>query len=133
MRYMFRDLSFEVQDGLHDQSMIVLVDDERVALTLARDVKDSALKNYVDDAVTELDASMNAYKLESREEKQIAGRPGVVLVQSAVSPEGKPVAQRQAYVELGREVLVVTATSPSQYANEGKATFDKVLATLKTG
>src|SRR5688500_13512933 len=99
MRYLFRDLSFDVPDGMHDQSMIVLVEDEKVALTLARDVKDGALKSYVDDAVRELSASMNAYKLESRDEAVVGGKPALVLVQSAVSPEGKPVAQRQAYVE----------------------------------
>lgn len=133
MRYLFRDLSFEVPDGLADQSMVVLVDDERAALTLAREPKDGPLKRYVDEAVTELDASMTAYKLISREERTVAGRPSVVLAQSAVSPEGRAVTQRQAYVEAGTDVVVLTITSPSEHAKHGEALFDRVLGTLKIG
>jgi hypothetical protein len=133
MRYMFRDLSFEVPAGLHDQSMIVLVDDDNIALTLARDLKEGPLKQYVDDAVTELAASMNAYKLEHREQRKVAGRDAVVLVQKAVSPEGRPVSQLQAYVELGKDVLVVTATSSTASEAQSEKLFEQVLSTLKTG
>lgn len=133
MRYRFRELSFDVKDGLVDQSMVVLVDEDRTALTVAREPREGTLSRYVDDAVMELEGSMNGYRLVSRGERQIAGHPAVVLEQAAVSPEGRAVAQRQAYLEIGGDVVVVTATSPAEHADEGRGHFDRALSSLTVG
>ena len=133
MRYRFRELSFDVKDGLVDQSMIVLVDDDRTALTLAREPRETTLARYVDDAVAELEGTMDSYRLVAREARQIAGCPAWVLLQTALSPEGRSVTQRQAYLELGADVVVVTATSPGEHAEEGRSHFDRALASLTVG
>lgn len=130
MRYRFRDLSFDVKDGLVDQSMIVLVDEDRTALTVAREAHDGTLARYVDEALQELEGSMDGYRLVDRRERQIAGRAAVVLEQEAVTPEGRAVRQRQAYLGVGGEVVVVTATSPAEHDEEGRGHFDRALASL---
>ena len=131
MRYVFRDLSFDAPDVLDDQSMIVLVDGDRAALTVAREPEDGPLRGYVDAVVMELDASMSSYRLETREDRLVGGKSAVLLVQTALSPEGRPVRQRQAYIDMGGSVLVVTATSPTEASEHGKALFERVIATLK--
>lgn len=130
MRYRFRELSFEVQDDLVDQSMVVLVDEERCALTVARERLPAPLARYVDDAVTELEGSMQDYRLVTRQERTVVGRPALVLEQAARTPEGRAVTQLQAYVELGADVVVVTATSPTEHAAAGRGHFDRALASL---
>lgn len=133
MRYRFRDLSFDVPEGLVDQSMVVLVDEDSLAVTVAREARGGSLKAYVDDAVNELMGSVSGFALEHREERTVAGQPAVVLQQSAVTPEGQPVAQRQAYLEVGAEVVVVTATCPAPQAGRAAAVFDGLLASLQLG
>ncbi|MCC7112550.1 MAG: DcrB-related protein [Deltaproteobacteria bacterium] len=130
MRYRFRELAFEVQDGLVDQSMIVLVDEERCALTVARELLQGPLSRYVDEAVTELEGSMEDYRLVDRQERTVAGRPALILEQAARTPEGRAVTQLQAYVELGADVVVVTATSPAEHTAAGRGHFDRALASL---
>lgn len=131
MRYLFRDLAFNVPEGLVDQSMVVLVDEESLALTVAREPRGPSLSSYVDDAVTELIGSVGGFNLEKREERTVAGRPAIVLSQTAVTPEGQPVAQRQAYLEVGGDVVVVTATSPKGQAARASNVFDSLLSSLQ--
>jgi hypothetical protein len=133
MRYRFRELSFDVADGLSDQSMVVLVDDEKTALTVAREPKEGTLVRYVEDALAELATTLTGHRLVSREEQTVAGLPAVVLVQAALSPEGRAVTQRQAYLELGGDVVVVTVTSPAEHAALGRGHFDRALASLAVG
>ena len=142
LRYLFRDLSFDVPDGLVDQSMVVLVDEDSLALTVAREERAFAsgassgvanLKAYVDEAIKELQGSVTGYTLEKREDRTVNGKNAIVLVQTAMTPEGQPVAQRQAYLDLAGDVVVVTATAPKKDASKATAAFDKMLASLKVG
>jgi hypothetical protein len=132
VHYRFRDLAFDVPDGLVDQSMVVLVDEDSLALTIAREPRGGgALVSYVDDAVTELMGSVTGFALERREERTVGGHAAIVLQQTATTPEGQPVAQRQAYLEIGPDVVVVTATSPRDRAGRAVAVFDALLASLR--
>lgn len=131
MRYRFKNLAFDVPDGMVDQSMVVLVDEENLALTLAREARTSPLKAYVDDALKELMGSVSGFVLERREQRTVAGKDAAVLVQSAITPEGKPVAQLQAYIDLGGEVAVVTASAPQEHGARAAATFERLLATMQ--
>lgn len=136
MRYQFRELSFDVPDGLVDQSMVVLVNEESLALTVAREERafegsgTSTLKAYVDEAIKELQGSVSGYSLEKREERTVSGKSAVVLVQGATTPEGAPVAQRQAYIDIKGDVVVVTATAPRKDGAKAGEIFERVLASL---
>lgn len=138
LRYLFRDLSFDVPEGLVDQSMVVLVDEDSLALTVAREANAfdngvASLKAYVDEAIKELSGSVTGYGLEKREDRTVNGKSAIVLVQTAMTPEGQPVAQQQAYLDLAGDVVVVTATAPKKDAAKAAAVFDKMLASLKVG
>jgi hypothetical protein len=133
MQYRFRDLAFDVPDGLVDQSMVVLVDEDSLALTVAREARGGTLASYVNDALTELEGSVSGFQVEKREEKTVAGRPAILLQQTALTPEGQQVAQRQAYVEVGGDVVIVTATAPRARAARGNSVFEGMLTTLKIG
>lgn len=131
MRYRIRELSFEVPEGLVDQSMVVLVDEDSLALTVAREGRRTSLEAYVDEAIAELTGSVAGFALEDREARTVGKRPAVLLRQSAMTPEGQPVAQRQAYVEVGSDVVVVTATAPTAHAARASAAFDTLLSSLQ--
>lgn len=131
MRYRFKNLAFDVPDGLVDQSMVVLVDDDSLALTLAREARTAPLKAYVDEALKELMGSVSGFVLERREDRTVGGKGAVVLGQSALTPEGRPVAQLQAYIDLGAEVAVVTATAPQEHGARAASTFERVLSSMQ--
>jgi len=131
MRYRYQDLAFDAPDGLTDQSMIVLVDGERAALTLAREPLDRSLGAYVDAVIEELTASMSGYRLEARAGRLVAGRDAVVVAQCAILSDGRPVRQQQAFVDAGAQVLVVTVTSPLEVGAAGHALLERVLASLE--
>lgn len=138
LRYLFRDLSFDVPEGLVDQSMVVLVNEESLALTVAREERafesgTPNLKAYVDEAIKELQGSVSGYGLEKREDRTVNGKSAIVLVQSALTPEGQSVSQRQAYLDMKPDVVVVTATAPKKDAAKGGEIFEKLLASLKVG
>ena len=138
LRYLFRDLSFDVPEGLVDQSMVVLVNEESLALTVAREERafesgTPTLKAYVDEAIKELQGSVTGYGLEKREDRTVNGKSAIVLLQTALTPEGQAVSQRQAYVDLKPDVVVVTATAPKKDAAKGGEAFEKLLASLKVG
>lgn len=138
LRYLFRELSFDVPEGLVDQSMVVLVNEESLALTVAREARafesgPANLKAYVDDAVKELSGSVQGYGIEKREERTVAGKQAIVLSQSALTPEGQAVAQRQAYIDVKGDVVVVTATAPKNDAAKAADIFEKMLASFKVG
>ena len=78
-------------------------------------------------------ANVSGYNLEKREEKTVGGKSAVVLTQSAVTPEGTPVAQRQAYLDIGADIVVVTCTAPKKDSAKASAAFDKLLTTLAVG
>lgn len=138
LRYLFRDLSFDVPEGLIDQSMVVLVNEESLAITVAREARafesgTANLKAYVDEAIKELQGSVSGYGLEKREDRTVGGKPAIVLTHSALTPEGQPVSQRQAYVDVKPDVVVITATAPKKDAAKGAEAFDKLLTSLKIG
>lgn len=130
MQYRVPGLSFEIPEGLVDQSMIVLVDGERAALTVAREPLDGTLGAYVDAVVDELTTSMAGYHLDARGARTIAARAALVLEHRATPPGGQPVQQRQAYVEVGATVVIVTVTSPPHADEHGRALFERVLTSL---
>jgi hypothetical protein len=136
MHYAWRDLRFEVEDGLTDQSMVVLAKPggvlPRYTLSIGRDALGGRpLAGYVDEALRELTSSLSGYRLERRENKTVAGRAAVLVDQSALSPEGKAIAQRQAFISDGDSVVVVTGTTHEAQA-EAQAAVDRVLQSLKS-
>lgn len=136
MRYLFRDLSFDVPEGLVDQSMVVLVNEESLALTVAREVRAfsggiTSLKDYVDEAIKELQGSVTGYALQQREERTVNGKSALVLVQAATTPEGQAVAQRQAYLDVAGDIVVVTVTAPKKDAAKAAEVFDRLLTSMK--
>jgi hypothetical protein len=134
--YLWRGWRFDPPKDLHDQTVIVLVDKKdgpvshSVTLTLD-ELAGQELDAYVADQVRELSSSLSGYQLKKKDEKKVGGLRAVVLEQTATSPDGAPVLQRQAYVQDSTAVLVVTATSGEGARKACEASFDAVLASLK--
>lgn len=134
--YLWRGWRFDPPKGLHDQTVLVLVDKKdgpvghSVTLTID-DLAGQDLDAYVADQVRELTTTLSGYQLKKKEEKKIGGRKGLVLDQTATSPEGHPVVQRQAYLQDGKQVLVVTATGGEAAKKACDASFDAVVASLQ--
>ncbi len=129
-RYRYQELSFEAPDGLSDQTMIVLVDGERAALTVAREPRAGTLGDYVDAVIAELSASMPGFHLESRGARLVGGRAALTIAQLATLETQGPVRQLQAFVDAGAYVVVVTVTAPRDGARHAEAMFERALATL---
>ena len=134
--YLWRGWRFDPPKGLHDQTVLVLVDKKdgpvghSVTLTID-ELQGQELDGYVTEQVRELSTTLQGYQLKKKDEKKIAGLKGYVLEQTATSPEGQPVVQKQAYLQDGKQVLVVTATAGDAAKKACEASFDAVLSSLK--
>lgn len=134
--YLWRGWRFDPPKGLHDQTVLVLVDKKdgpvghSVTLTID-DLQGQDLDGYVTEQVRELSATLQGYQLKKKEETKIGGAKAVVLDQTATSPEGQPVVQKQAYLQDGKQVLVVTATAGDAGKKACDASFDAVVSSLK--
>jgi hypothetical protein len=134
MPYSWNDIRFDVPAGLVDQTVVTFVDDPAqpsFQLTLTADTRGkTAFGPYVDQQLTELARALPGYTSTSRKEQSVGGKPGVVVEHKARSPQGQQMRQRQAYVDLGARVAIVTLTSADKPTPKADAAFDSILSTL---
>ncbi len=129
MKYAWRQHSFDVPDGLIDQTSLVLVKAEGAevaySLTVARDATGDALKGYVDATLRDLATSLSGFRLQSRDDKAtLAGKPASRLVHTSTTPEGQAIVQHQGIAKFGGGIVVVTAAAPEGKDGPAKAAFE---------
>ena len=137
MKYRWRDLAFDVDDDLNDQTMVVLTrgkpgEEPRFNLCIANDEAVSVMA-YVDEALREMAMSVPGFRLVSRETREVLGSKAVVVVARALSPDGTSLVQKQAFVERRQGPLVVitgSAREDGPPAQEMGAAVDRLLSSL---
>ncbi len=136
MQYGWRRFSFDLPDGLEDESVLTFLalHGEQVAfnITLSRAPLGASFDAYLADAVDDLRRSLSAYKLVGQSSRKVAGLDARVLEHTATSPDGETLCQRQAYVANGKEVLIVTATGREDQKADLAAAFEKILTSFRT-
>lgn len=139
MRYLWRDSSFEIPDGLADRSVLLLVDEREDAppfsLSLAHDALDgadaAALSRYVDDVIRESTTRLASLRVTARAPSTQDGRDVVTLTQDASPAAGQVARQHQAFVRDGAGVTILTVTTDADGSARAHAALQSVLQSMK--
>lgn len=139
MRYLWRDSSFEIPDGLADRSVVLLVDEREdtppLSLSLAHDALDgsdaAALSRYVDDVIRESTARLASLRIAARAQTTLDTRDVVTLTQDASAEAGQVARQHQAFVRDGAGVTIVTVTTDTDGSAHAHAALESVLKSMK--
>jgi len=141
MKYHWRDLSFDVDDALQDQTMVVLAkagpggvgSEPRYTLMVASDDAKDGVAGYVDLALREMATSLPGFRLVAREGVELLGSRAFVVSARSLSPEGVSLVQRQAFVARGNNAVIVitgSAREAPDLVKEMEAAFDRLLKSL---
>ena len=129
MPYLWNNLKFDIPAGVVDQTLVTLVDDPEqptFTINIANDKKNVELKAYVDAQLDDLAHSLPGYASSSR----VDDSKRVVVEHRARSPQGLAMKQRQAYVDAGTTVAIVTLTSVDKPNTVADAAFDSLVRSL---
>ena len=140
MKYHWRDLSFDVDDALQDQTMVVLAkagpggagSEPRYTLMVATDDA-TDVAGYVDLALREMATSLPGFRLVSREARELLGSRAFVVAARSLSPEGVSLVQKQAFVARDDGAVIVitgSAREAPDLVKEMEAAFDRLLKSL---
>lgn len=132
--YAWRGHSFAVDANLIDKTTLVLAAPSPTGtptwtLTLTRDTPGAGLKPSVDAVLRELVVGLSGFRLVSREDTTLAGRPAVRTAHTALTPEGAQIQQWQAFSVDDDGLVIVTASALVGHETVAKAAFDQLLAT----
>ncbi|MDP2340448.1 MAG: DcrB-related protein [Deltaproteobacteria bacterium] len=137
MRYRWRDLAFDVADDLDDRTVVVLSRQgagpaPSFTLVVSSDKTPQGMAGYVDEALREQLTSLSGFRVASRKNSTVMGSAAVVVDAVTLSPEGVSLVQKQAFVDRGGSVVVVTgscrdATEPRALL---EAAFQRLLSSL---
>ena len=138
MKYRWRDLAFDIDDGLQDQTMVVLSRagqgaEPAYTVCVADDQAPDGLQAYVDVALREMSTSLPGFRIGSRHNATVMGARAVVVEARTLSPEGISLVQKQAFVERTKDaVLVVTGSAPEEpkLAALMVSAIDRLIASL---
>lgn len=134
MPYSWNALRFELPQGLVDQTIVTLADDPAsptFTLTLSSDDKSGqSFAHYVEAQIQDLARSLPGYKSVARKDERVNDRAAVLIEHRASSPQRQPMRQRQAYVDAGAVVAILTLTAADKPNPKADAAFDQVLRTL---
>lgn len=141
MKYHWRDLSFDVDDALQDQTMVVLAkagpagagSEPRYTLMVASDDASDGVAAYVDVALREMATSLPGFRLVGREARELLGSRAFVVAARSLSPEGVSLVQKQAFVARGNTAVIVitgSAREVPELEGEMEAAFDRLLKSL---
>jgi hypothetical protein len=137
MNYGWRSFSFDLPDGLEDESVLTFIgrDGEEVDMnvTFTRDALGGGFDDYLASAVDDLRKSLSAYKLVGQQDTKVGGRAAKLLEHSATSPDGRTLCQMQAYIEDDKDVVIVTATGREEAKSRLQKTFDKIIESFRAG
>jgi hypothetical protein len=131
MKYGWRGYSFDVPEDLDDETVVAFLaregDTVDYNITVSRDGLDGKLDTYLADAVDELGKSLSGYQLVDQSEAKAGDRSARILNHKAVSPEGDVLKLRQAYIDCGAEVVIVTGTGREGSEEKLGKAFDRIL------
>jgi len=120
--YNWNGLSLSLPNALTDESVLSFVDNPQAptfGLTVAREMTDEPLPQYLREVITELEALIDGFKLI---ETSASDNEGIIDFQYP-DEEGKQ-RQRQRYMRIKRELVVVTVSGAVN-------NFDPALDALK--
>jgi len=137
MPYLWNNLRFEIPAGVVDQTVVTFVDDPSqpsFQLTVTADGRgEQAFTGFVNSQLQDLAKALPGYQSHGRVDKSIAGKSAVLVEHRARSPQGQQMRQRQAYVDVGERVAIITLThadTKQAGAQKADAAFDQLLASL---
>jgi hypothetical protein len=131
--YCWRDWSFTAPTDLVDQTFIVFVDDRRgqeMSTTMTVDRKGLSLAGYVDEVMREVTTRVKNARLQERSDTMVGGRATIIIEQLIKPTTGEPTLQRQAFVDDGDDVVVVSVTSHPHAAERIRMGLNTLLQTL---
>jgi hypothetical protein len=137
MAYAWNGIRFDVPDGVVDQSVLTFVDDPTspsFQLTMTTDRRGAqAFSPWVEAQLKELARALPGYAATRHEQRNVHGNPALFVEHRARSPQGQPMRQRQAYVDLAAldRVAILTLTHADKDTPKATAVFDTVLASLQ--
>jgi hypothetical protein len=139
VRYLWRDSSFEIPDGLADRSVVLLVDEREetppFSLSLAHDALDSgdtaALTRYVDEVIRESTARLASLRILARTADALDGNDLVRVTQDASPEPGQLARQHQAFVRDGAGVTILTVTTDPDGSARALDALDALLRSMK--
>jgi hypothetical protein len=135
MQYGWRGFSFDLPQGLEDESVLTFIgrDQEKVDLniTVTRDRMEGGFDPYLASAVDDLKKSLSGYKLVDQKPRKIAGTDARVLEHTATNPEGQTLRQLQAYVADGDDVVIITATGHDESRDKLAKAFDGIIESFR--
>lgn len=139
MKYRWRDLAFDVDDGVDDRTLVVLAKagagaEPAWTLLVAEDKAPQGLAGYVDEALREQAATLSGFRIASRQNsKAMLGSKAVVVDALTLSPQGVSLLQKQAFVDRGGGSLVVVTGSCRDAAEPRAAlgaAFERLVSSL---
>lgn len=114
MKYGWRTFTFDLPEGLEDESVLTFLalrgETVTFNVTVSREPLRGTFESYLAQVVDDLRRALGAYKLVSESKRKVAGLDAKVLEHTATSPEGETLRQLQAHIANGKEVVLVTAT-----------------------
>ena len=133
--YAWQGLAFDLPKNLDDRSVLQFVGDPPLYnLVVTREsLGGAALPIFIQERVRELSSLFPSYALAGQEKRQVAGHNCSLITQDVTTPEGIAVRQVQAYVAVGDEASIFTATAPADDNGWAQTTIDAVLQSLKIG
>ncbi len=136
MDYLWRTYRFELPAGLDDETVLTFLGKKGgvvdLNLTFTRERAPAKLDRYLADAVEQMKKQLSGYRLVERTARAVAGVDAVVLEHGTTAKDGAGLRMLQAYVPRDGELLIVTATGAEGDRARLAATFDAVLASLRS-
>jgi hypothetical protein len=133
--YAWRDLRFSVPAGWRDDTLVTLTaPGAGLNLTVSRDALAGDLLAWARTQENALAAQRPAgYRAVSLEQVVIGGRTAVVAERELGDGAKAPLVQRQGFVEVGGEVVIVTGTARRAERAAAAAAVDGLIASLVVG
>lgn len=131
MKYGFGRLSFDIEDGVDDHSVVQLQRPDGSVLSVAREPKAETLEKHVDASVAELLDSPEQPIVQEERSTQKIGDRSAVLVRLRVNLPRQPLVQEQAYVVVDGDVVAFTLTAPAAQAAQTAAAMQQIVRSLR--
>ncbi|HEY4222567.1 MAG TPA: DcrB-related protein [Myxococcota bacterium] len=129
--YQWNGRSFELPAGLVDQTAVTLVDDPArpsYSLTIAVDKKGAApFARWVEAQLADLARAVPGYASLSRSDSEAQ----VTVAHRVRGPQGQPMRQRQAYVDVGDAFAIVTLTCADAPNDKADDAFAQIARSLR--
>jgi hypothetical protein len=132
--YAWRDLRFSTPAGWRDDTLVTLTaPGAALNLTVSRDALGGDLLAWSRAQENALAAQRpTGYRAVSLEKVTIGAHAAVVAERELVDGNKAPLVQRQAFVALGGEVIIVTATARRSERAAAHAAVDTLVASLSS-